>query len=231
MVSLAEPTTQEPVVPLTPEERIRLGQLERIVEKNITGFILAGKALLEIRESKLWRGKSESFGAYAKERFGLHRSTADQLCRSTMVYQNLALTTGAANSATPVPENIPEIVLRPLSTLPDKNLQAQTWRLAAKVSPEGKPTRSIASRVVRLVKDAISPAPKAERKSDAEPMFIQSVQRLAKIDSFRPDLAVSHVTDAEQAMRISEAGAIVASRCYEIRAQLANRFPELASRA
>jgi hypothetical protein len=75
--------------PLSTEERIRLRHLELAIEKNLTGFVQCGRALLEIRESRLWRERYASFGDYCRERFALARSTADQLCRSTQVFEAL----------------------------------------------------------------------------------------------------------------------------------------------
>jgi hypothetical protein len=108
--------------PLTTQEKVRLGQLERIVEKNLTGFVQCGRALLEIREDRLWRGQYASFADYCKERFGICRSTGDQLVRATQVFETLAAATGAPDSDTPVPETVPEIVLRPIARLPGPEL-------------------------------------------------------------------------------------------------------------
>jgi hypothetical protein len=174
------------VTPLTTAEKIRLGQLERQIEKNLTGFIIAGRCLLEIRESRLFREQFATFGEYARARFGLCRSTADQLCRSTQVFETLALTTGAPDSATPIVETIPEIVLRPLTTLPDKALQAQTWRLAASVSPDKKPTRTIAAKVTRMVKDAIKGAKR--EKTTTKEKDVMFVRPIGQIVSLRPDV-------------------------------------------
>jgi hypothetical protein len=216
----------EPVAPLTTEQKVRLTQLERIVEKNLTGFIACGRALLSIRDEKLFLGAGyENFGEYVKGRFGICRSTADQLCRSTQVYETLVQSTGAPGSDTPISETVPEIVLRPLTTLPDPDLQAQTWRLAASVSPDKKPTRTIAARVTRMVKEALGRKPKKNgHLPDAEPMFVRPIQRLARIDTFRADLAVSHVDSPAQATRIIAACRVVVERCQQIQAQLEAKF-------
>jgi hypothetical protein len=208
--------------PLTTQEKVRLGQLELTIEKNLGGFIACGRCLLEIRESRLWRERYSSFADYCRERFALARSTADQLCRSTQVYQTLnASLTG---SSTPVPETTPEIVFRPLTTLPSSELQKETWRLAATLSPDKKPTRTIASRVARLVKDAIEPAGKKTMAAERDPMFVRPIQRLAKVNSFDPGLAVTHVTSHTQATRIIHDCETVASRCQQIVDQLNRRF-------
>jgi hypothetical protein len=216
----------EPLEPLTTEQKVRLTQLERIVEKNLTGFIQAGRALLAIRDERLFQGAGyETFGEYVKGRRGICRSTTDQLCRSTQVYETLAQSTGAPDSDTPIAETVPEVVLRPLTTLPDPDLQAQTWRLAASVSPNRKPTQTIATRVTQIVRAAINGAkhhktPAAEK----DVMFVRPIQRLAKVDSFRADLAVSHVDSPAQATRIIAACRLVADRCHQIEDQLEAKF-------
>jgi hypothetical protein len=104
-------------------------------------------------------------------------------------------------------------------------LQAQTWRLAASVSPDKKPTRTIASRVARLVKSAINgKAKKNGHAKDAEPMFVRPIQRLARIRTFRPDLAVSHVDSPVMATKIIADCRLVAERCKAIETQLEARF-------
>jgi len=225
MLQLAAEQASVPVSPLSQQERIRLSQLERQVETNLTGFLKCGMALKEIHEARLWRAQYASFAEYAKLRFGLCHSTANQLVRSTTVYETLVQSTGAPGSDTPIHENVPEIVLRPLTTLPDPALQAQTWRLAASVSPDKKPTRTIAARVTRMVKDALGGKSKKNgHLPDAEPMFVRPIQRLARIDTFRPDLAVSHVNSPAQATRIIAACRVVVERCQQIQAQLEAKF-------
>jgi hypothetical protein len=225
MLQLAPSEAEAPIIPLTQQEKIRLSQLERQVETNLTGFLKCGMALKEIHESRLWRGQYSSFAEYAKLRFGLCHSTANQLVRSTTVYETLAQSTGAPDSDTPITETVPEVVLRPLTTISDPALQAQTWRLAASVSPDKKPTRTIAARVTRLIKDVISgDAKKNGHAKDPEPMFVRPIQRLAKIDAFRADLAVSHVTNPAQATKIIASCRLVADRCRQIEQQLETKF-------
>ena len=228
MVALIEqPNVPEAVpVALTCQERVRLAQLELEIERNLTGFIKCGRCLLEIRESRLWRERYASFAEYCRERFAIARSTADQICRSTQVYQTLNVC--LANSDTPVPETTPEIVLRPLTTLPSSELQKETWKLASKLSPNGQPTRTISARVTRMVKEAITPSePVKEPKPEKDVMFVRPIQRLARIDSFRPDVACLHVQSFVQGCNIHMACAEVARRCRAVQEQLEQKFPEL----
>ncbi len=219
MVNLAaEPKLDCPV--LSVAEKVRLNQLEFEIERNLTGFIKCGRCLLEIRESRLWRGQYADYSSYCRERFAIARSTADQLCRSTQVYESLNATLAGGDA--PGPET-PEIVLRPLSQLPGDELKAETWRLAASLSPNGQPTRTIAARVTRLIKSVIAPSTK-EPKGDRDPMFTRPILRLAKVNSFDPGLAVTHVTTPAQATRIVHACQTVAGRCQQIVDQLNQRF-------
>ena len=205
--------------PLTPQEKVRLGQLELTVERNLTGFIAAGRALLSIREEQLWRGQYENFSAYCRERFALARSTCDQLCRSTQVFEALT------NSGMQIPENVPELTLRPISQLPSGDLQSQAWRLSSLVAPEGKaPSHSVTSKVSRMIREATEGEDRERALPAREQMFTRPISRLAKIDSFDVNVCLLHVKTPEQAERISHACAIVANRCQQIVDQLNRRF-------
>jgi hypothetical protein len=217
---------------LSLQEKVRLHQLERIVETNFKGFLEAGKALSEIRSSRLYRERYSTFESYVRERWGLARSSADQLVRATGCAQMLLETTGAPDGDTPLPPNIAEITLRPISQLPDPDLQSQVWRLVSLASPDGKPTHTICAKVVRLIKETLNEAQhggngdsSAKALPPRETMFVRPIQRLSRIDNFDPDIAVLHVKDPEQARRIVEACETVIARCAQIETKLAKKFP------
>jgi hypothetical protein len=50
-----------------------LAELERVIEKGMQTFIEVGNALLEIRESQLYRASYPTFEAYCRERWGWSR--------------------------------------------------------------------------------------------------------------------------------------------------------------
>jgi len=63
-----------------------LDALEAIVKEGMEKYILAGEALLEIRERKLWADAGyASFGAYAMDRLGISRPRVYQLIDQAMV--------------------------------------------------------------------------------------------------------------------------------------------------
>ena len=210
---------------LSVQEKVRLGQLELEIERNLTGFIKCGRALLEVRESRLYRERYASFAEYCRERFAIARSTADQLCRSTIVYATLT------DSGLQIPENVPELTLRPISQLPNGDLQSQAWRLSAKVAPEGKaPSHTVTAKVVRMIRDATE-GDKKRNLPAREQMFTRPISRLAKIDNFDVNVCLLHVKTLEQAERISNACTVVARRCEAIRNQLTTRFPDVLARS
>jgi hypothetical protein len=75
---------------MTEEEGARLIELEREVEKAMrSAGRIAGAALAEIRDQRLYRASHQSFGDYVLERHGLSRSTA---------YRMIETATGATDS-------------------------------------------------------------------------------------------------------------------------------------
>ena len=223
MVALLEQT--QPSAPLSVAEKERLRELERVVEKHLESFLTCGRCLKEIRDKRLYRQHFSTFEQYVRERWSLARSRADELCRSTTTAELLLTTTGSAESATPLPANIPEVVLRPISALPDPDLQSQAWRLAASVSPEGRPTHTTTAKITRLIRESIEGDSKRALPA-REQSFTLPVQRLAKIDSFDINVCLLHIKTPEQAERISNACAVVADRCHQVRDQLQTRFPD-----
>jgi hypothetical protein len=204
MVALLEQT--QSLTPLSAAEKARLHELERVVEKHLDGFLVVGKSLAEIRNLRLYRQHYPTFEAYLRERWALSRSRADELIRSTICAGLLLSTTGSENGDTPLSPSTPEIVLRPISQLPEGDLQGQVWRLVSLVSPKGKtPTHSTCAKVVRLIRETISGQPPGEQTARALPAREQSftlpVQRLAKIDSFDINVCLLHVKSAEHVLK------------------------------
>ncbi|KQR40777.1 hypothetical protein [Deinococcus sp. Leaf326] len=64
---------------MTPEERARLVELETQVMVGGAAAVLAGKALTEIRDARLYRAEHATFEAYTLARFSMSRSRAYQL--------------------------------------------------------------------------------------------------------------------------------------------------------
>jgi N6-adenosine-specific RNA methylase IME4 len=57
-------------------ERRRLEQLEAVVTRGLEAFVEVGRALIEIRDTRLYRESHTTFESYVNERFALARRTA-----------------------------------------------------------------------------------------------------------------------------------------------------------
>jgi len=112
---------------LTTQETVRLAELESIIENN---FALMGKALFEIRESRLYKATHGTFEGYCQERFDMSRKYINKQIQAAVVIENL----------TPmgvIPIN--ERQARPLAKLPAEQ-QPVAWGMAQeKAKEEGKP--------------------------------------------------------------------------------------------
>ncbi|MBU7585756.1 MAG: hypothetical protein KAF91_23225 [Nostoc sp. TH1S01] len=86
---LPPPTIDVPAVEipeLTPEEQRDLLNLERRVER---AFFEAGKALMELRDRRLYRSTHKTFEEYCKDRFGFERRHPYRLIEAAVVVDNL----------------------------------------------------------------------------------------------------------------------------------------------
>ncbi len=81
-------------------ENKRLRKLVKIVDDGMESVRKVGDALLEIQETKLWRGKHKSFHAFCKERWGYKKAYAYELTGNAQVRDNLSTIVDS-----PLPEN------------------------------------------------------------------------------------------------------------------------------
>src|SRR6516164_8017759 len=136
---------------LNPEQKTRLYELERTVERNLSLFLEAGRALLAIRDERLYRTYG-TWEQYCRRRFGITQSRGLELVRSAETVENLLR--GPANPDSgdaPLPADLSEQALRPLNGL-EPALACACWRLATRL---GKPTGHVVGQIVRVVKGGI----------------------------------------------------------------------------
>ena len=167
--------------PLTGKERDRLAQLEKIVDHGITTFRRVGSALVEIRNSRLYRDRFPTFEAYLKERYCLALSTATQIIASTQTAELLE------QNGTQLPEGVSEAAIRPLNALGDEALQKASWELVIATCPDRVPTQPVVSKIVRIIRNAVEPV-NGNGHDDSYPSrerpFVQAAQRLSTYDGF-----------------------------------------------
>ena len=145
---------------LSPTETARLEECERTIEQGLATFVAVGRALLEVREGRLWRQSYSSFEEWAQERFDLGRRHADRTIAATQV---VALLSAAA--ATPRSEAVAR-ELAPLREQPED--LRECWETVLDRHGE-RPTAAQAHEVVRERLPNADSEPDAEGHSDADP--------------------------------------------------------------
>jgi hypothetical protein len=229
LVDAMEEKNSQLDAPLSSEQKTRLHDLERVVERNLSQFLEAGHALLRIRDEGLYRAYG-TFEHYLTKRWGITYSQGASLMRSTLVAEHLLAGPAGPLGDAPLPLDLAQDALRPLQKL-SPELQCACWRLASRITE--KPSGHIVSRIVRTVTAAIGQgrsngsAPASEAKRAQKAIFLASVHRLATGESFSAQIVLLHVTDSERAKRCSTSCRILINRCEAILRELQHRFPEV----
>lgn len=156
---------QEAETQLDTQEQARLDELESKIEQGLQGFYELGKALDEIRQSRLYRQSYKNFEAYCRDRLGIARQTAHRFIAATQVVDNLAKT----GLQIPKKEN----QVRPLAKLTPEQ-QVKIWGEAVDLALDGQPT---GASVKRLVDKHLS--------SDEEQTTPSSSNRYSEVDRLR----------------------------------------------
>jgi DNA modification methylase len=83
--SPAVPVVARETCRLDGPERVRLAELEAVVERGLGTFMEVGQALLEVRDGRLYRESYSSFEEYLAKRWGMSRSRGYQLIDAARV--------------------------------------------------------------------------------------------------------------------------------------------------
>lgn len=115
---------------LSAVEHVRLMELERSIENGLRTFVDVGMALLEIRDSRLYRTTHGTFEDYCRERWGMSKPHATRLIVAAEVTANLV-----PMGTIPTTER----QARPLTVL-EPEQQREAWRVAVETAPDGRMT-------------------------------------------------------------------------------------------
>ena len=126
--------------PLSSDEAEILEHYE-VIERET--FVEVGRALMTIRDRKLYRANYATFEAYCRERWDLSRPYAYQLIDASVVVENLSGITDI------VPENVAQV--RPLVSLPPEE-QMEVWAEVVKTAPPSGVTAQHVKATVRRAK-------------------------------------------------------------------------------
>jgi hypothetical protein len=125
--------------PITLKESARLVELERKIKTGMTTFVEVGNALMEIRDSKLYRVEHKTFEAYCRDKWGMSRVQAHRIIGASEVSKML-----------PIGNKLPqtETQARPLTKLPAKK-QPEAWAKAVEIADGNQPTQRQVEQAVR----------------------------------------------------------------------------------
>jgi hypothetical protein len=117
---------------LTVVERAKLANFESVISGGLQSFVDVGRALMEIRDGKLYRIEHKTFEAYCQERWSMTKQHAHRLMNATDAATEIAKSNPGVTPQT-------ERHVRPLANLP-KHEQAEVWQEAVDTAPAGKVT-------------------------------------------------------------------------------------------
>ena len=124
---------------ITDAETSRLVECEAVIERGLKTFVDVGNALLEIRDSRLYRAEFDTFEDYCRERWNMSRPRAYQFIEAAGLISNLSTIVDI------LPQT--ESQARPLTSLPAET-QVIAWQRAVETAPEGKITAAHVQAVV-----------------------------------------------------------------------------------
>jgi len=158
---------------LTFSEVQRLDELEQVVETGLTVFVQVGNALLEIRDSRLYRQQFPTFEAYCRERWGMNRRYANRLIEAAGVVETLG-------PIGPIPQT--ESQARPLTRL-EPEVQREVWQAVTDTTPADQMTAKIVeeqAKAAEPLNEAVK-AVKAELKPDSATVQQSIIPEPAKV--------------------------------------------------
>jgi hypothetical protein len=156
-----DPVNTGDIDTLSPDETETLQYCEHVIAEGIQTFVEVGRALLVIRDQRLYRQSYATFEGYCRERWDLSRTYAYQLVEASQVVDHVAAVSDV------VPRN--EAQARPLASLPPTQQQL-VWVEAVKTAPpSGITATHVKHTVVRVTGQPTQPkAPEPRRPARQE---------------------------------------------------------------
>jgi hypothetical protein len=144
---------------LTGEEARKLASLEEVIESGVSTFRKIGLALLEIRDTRLYRATHATFDDYLVARWGIHRSHAHRMIEAAKAARVIesSLSPDGGQALSPAPKS--ERQVRPLTKLTPEG-QTQAWGRAVRESGGKQP---LAETVERCVDEVARTSPELVR--------------------------------------------------------------------
>lgn len=135
----------------------RLSECEGIIERGLSTFVEVGNALLEIRDSRLYRESHATFEEYCRKRWGMARQRAHQLIGAAEAVSSLSKLFDKPPTT--------ESHAAALAAI-EPPLRASVWERALETAPEGKVTAAHVRETAREFVRTETPAPVYRHVSD-----------------------------------------------------------------
>lgn len=130
---------------LTDEEAQRLAELETVITHGLRSFRETGRALLAVRDERLYRASHASFETYLRERWEISRPRGYELMAAAAAAENLSAIADTVDGVLPANE----AQLRPLTRLETPEAQQAAWQTVVESTPPGEITAARVEEVVR----------------------------------------------------------------------------------
>jgi hypothetical protein len=185
---------------ITYQESARLVELEKTIERGLKTFTEVGNALVEIRESRLYRIAHHTFEDYCRSKWGMTIRHADRLMLASKTVDTLQ----KSGPIGPVP--ITESQVRPLTKLSPEN-QPEAWAKAVEGAAGKQPTAQQVECAVAEVQVSVNP-PAPDHKPPCEAMALaeKAIRVLEKI----------HRDDSQRKRAIKYVRKWIELNCYGI---------------
>lgn len=152
---------------MTPAEKRHLGALEKRIAAGLQTFREVGSALLEIRDSRLYRDTHASFEAYCQERWSINRTVAYRFMDSAKVVQVLGDPPDLKNEAQ----------ARELITLLDEPEKAKkVWKAVEERSETTH--KPVTANLIRQVRNEVLPSDTVVIEQTPTERLLQDITRL-----------------------------------------------------
>ena len=151
MMQTLEAQTEDVPLFLNAHEAVELNRCEGVVEKGLAAFLDVGQALWQIRQSRLYRERFDTFEEYVEQRWHMSKSSAYRVISATEIVQQLEASYLETNGS-PVGDAgehllpVNEAQARPLAQLAEHQ-RAGAWAAAVEKAG-GQPTAAVVQEVV-----------------------------------------------------------------------------------
>lgn len=180
---------------LTTRESGMLSEHEQTIEDGLFSFLSVGRALLAIREERLYKSSHDEFGAYCQSRWNMGRNYANKMIDAVEAADDVSEV--ETKVGTIVPTN--EAVAREIAKIQSIPQRADVWEKAVETAPINKETglpRVTASHVAKTRK-ALIPTEEDNGKptvedDEPEPLWQQFAAKHAE--------ALKHLSQAIKAI-------------------------------